>query len=242
MKDFHGELIKMHQRLREGNPFAFSKFADGEWMAMSSVPASNGEWIMNDTTPGIDATYAAARLWLWESFQYRHPDYYVGVSCSCCQGQAHRDMVVASGQSQDNLTYANLWVNANYEYFLDEIILFFQKTDKPIILFANAASDISQLPFTVTKFYPIHYNSWVNPNDYFTLEKCIQEHHKNSIFLFSAGPFGNIAIKKLWEECPDNIYLDIGSTVDRWLSNDRYNKRCYAIGDPNFSRKVCIWD
>jgi len=242
MKVFRDEITTMYQRVIEGHPFAFSKFADGEWMAMNEIIAANGEWIMNDLSLGVEWMYDNARRQLWNSFRYQHPNYFVGVSCKCCQGDAYVKMVEASGQSQDNLTFANIFVNSNYEYFLDQFIPFLQKTDKPIILFANGSSDLSKLPFKVSTFYPIHYNAWVDLDDHNLLNYFLQTGHQNAIVLFSAGPFGNIGIHKLWKENKQNIYLDVGSTLDLWLSNDRYNKRCYAIGDPRFSKKVCQWE
>jgi hypothetical protein len=240
MKDFRNELELMYERLTSGKPFAFSKFADGEWMAMNSVTTSNGEWIMND--PNLTSLYERSRNWLWDAFRYKDPDYYVGVSCSCCQGKAHQEMVEASGQSQANLTFANIFVNANYELFLSKFIEFFRTTDRPIVLYANKSSDITKLPFPVQKFYPISYNAWVNSFDLGLIDHTLSCIDDGSIVLYSAGPYGNIAIKHHWEYGYKNSsHIDVGSTIDRWLNNDRYNKRCYAVGDQNYSKKVCVW-
>ena len=52
MKTFSGEIEKLYDKLIEGKPFAFSKYADGEWMAMTGQPLNNGEFESNHQTIG----------------------------------------------------------------------------------------------------------------------------------------------------------------------------------------------
>lgn len=234
MKQFHDELIKFYNKLIGGEKFAFSKYADGEWAAINRVKMTNGEWVMYDA----DNTYEESRQLLVNSIQFKDPGYYVGVSCPCCQGQQiHRTMKWFSGQDEDHLTYANLFVNSNYKHFLELFIPEFAKRD--IVLVANENSVISKLPFKAEYFYPISYNAWVKDLD--TLELLKQQDFLNKTFLFSCGPFGNILAHQLWNCNKSNVYLDIGSTLDHWLNNDAGNKRCYHMGMSGFSDKVCVW-
>lgn len=233
MKDFRKELEKLHERLKVNEKFAFSKYADGEWLAINNIHCapSNGEWLINQ-----QSNYS--RELLIQSFQYQHPNYFVGISCPCCQGKSHYDMAQFSGQPLENLTYANLFVNSNYNYFVHNIIPDFAKRNN-IILIANKNSNINNLPFKVEEFYGVSYNAWVD--DLNLIEVLKQKNYKDKLFLFSCGPFGNILSHKLWDHNKDNTYIDVGSTVDRWLNNDKMNKRCYAIGVREFSEKYCVW-
>ena len=233
MKDFRQEIIKFHNKLKSNQNFAFSKYADGEWLAMCRIQCAsgNGEWFIDDRA------LQSINL-LIESFRFKDPEYYVGVSCPCCQGQAHYDMIRESQQDLDHLTFANLFVNSNYNYFLEHIIPEFEKKDN-IILVANRNSDISLLPFKVQEFYGVGYNAWVD--DLYLIEALKNKNYENKLILFSCGPLGNILAHKLWENNKNNTCIDIGSTIDRWLNNDIMNKRCYATGVAGFSDKNCIW-
>jgi hypothetical protein len=45
---------------------------------------------------------------------------------------------------------------------------------------------------------------------------------------------------QLWDDNKENIYLDIGSTLNPWIQSEGF-KRNYYNGDPQYSNKVCIW-
>jgi hypothetical protein len=233
MKNFKQEIIKFHSRLVSGQNFAFSKYADGEWLAMNNMACQpgNGEW-------SIDNRSNLARHLLIESFQYKDPDYYVGISCPCCQGNAHYEMEKFSGQDQEHLTFANIFVNSNYPLFIEYILPELIKRDNTILV-ANRNSNLNNLPFKVEEFFGIGYNAWVE--DLALIEILIEKNYKDKLILFSAGPFGNILAYKLWSNNKNNTYIDIGSTIDLWLNNDLKNKRGYAINVKQYSEKECVW-
>lgn len=233
MKNFKQEIIKFHSRLISGRNFAFSKYADGEWLAMNNITCQpgQGEWSIDDRSN-------LARQLLIESFQYKDPDYYIGISCPCCQGNAHYEMEKFSGQDQEHLTFANIFVNSNYPLFIEYILPELIKRDN-IILVANKNSNLNNLPFKVEEFYGIGYNAWVE--DLALVEILIDKNYKDKLILFSAGPLGNILAYKLWSNNKNNTYIDIGSTIDLWLNNDFKNKRGYAINVKQYSEKECIW-
>lgn len=232
MKIFNEEIVKFYQKLTSNRHFAFSKYADGEWSAIKreySTPG-NGEWIISPETE------RSCEL-LTKSFKYQDPGYYVGISCPCCQGANHYAMIDFSGQLTSQLTFANLFVNANYNFYLEKFIPEF--SNKEIILVANRNSDITKLPFKVEEFYGVGYNAWVD--DLNIIQHIIQQNYYDKLLLFSCGPLGNILCHQLWSSNKNNTYLDVGSTLDIWLNNDFKNKRCYAIGISEFSEKQCIW-
>jgi len=237
MKFFNDELYKFYLKLQANEKFAFSKYADGEWLAMTGVNSTpgNGEWVIN-----ADKKTQYSRRLLITSFKYKDPGYYVGISCPCCQGNNHKLMKEFSGQDEEHLTFANLFVNANYPLFLKHFIPEFQK--RRVILVANENTDVTQLPFEVEDFLPVKYNAWVDNLsllDSMRTVKAIQE--KNLLYLFSCGPLGNILAAGLWHENKNHTYLDIGSTIDKWTNNDFMNKRCYAEGVKGYSDKICVW-
>jgi hypothetical protein len=59
------------------------------------------------------------------------------------------------------------------------------------------------------------------------------------VFLFAAGPFANILTYELWKYNRNNTYIDIGSTLDKYLGLKL--TRGYLQGAPTLTKK-CIWE
>ncbi len=229
MKTFHGEIERIYDLLKSGKKFSFSKYADGEWSIMRRRFLNNKEFKYSL----FDNFY---RKKLIESFRFKDPGYYVGISCFCCQGDNYYKMKKFSGQDEDHLTFANIFVNSNYSFFVDNFIPEFQKMS--VYLVANENSKIDKLPFRVEKFYPVGFSAW--KNNYKLIEEIKSDNKKDKLYLFSCGPFGNILAHQLWEHNKNNVYMDIGSTLNPWLQSEGF-KRDYYINGSECSKKVCIW-
>ena len=229
MKDFRTEIETLYTRLQNKDHFSFSKFADGEWMAMRGMNMNNNEFSSNVTSSN-------SKQLLIDSFKYVDENYIVGVSCKCCVGNKdHTDMVTFSGQPETNLTFANIFVNSNYQYFKDNFISEFKNYN--INLIANENSTIDKLPFGVKRFYPIKKNAWVENLSLISELKTLNT--ENELYLFCAGPFGNILAHQLWENNKNNTYMDIGSTLNPWLNTEGF-RRSYLHGGSDLNKK-CIW-
>ena len=230
MKNFRQELEILHKRLASRTPFAFSKYADGEWTAMKGGVVNNGEFV---SVP--DARLNLSRSLLIESFRYKHPSYYVGISCPCCQGEEFYNMKAASEQDESNLTFANIFVNSNYPYYKESVVP--EYSNWKVNLIANEKSNIDSLPFKVERFFPIGVNAWYNNLGLIDQLKSLNTN--GELYLFCAGPFGNILAHQLWKHNQNNTYLDVGSTLNPWLGFEGF-KRGYLYGSDDCS-KVCVW-
>lgn len=234
MKRFSEEIKKFYEKLKCGEHFAFSRYGDGEWLAIRGIKAvpGNGEWTIDERSlRGIGL--------LIDSFTFKEPGYYVGISCPCCQGVNHQLMKAACRQDEEHLTFANLFVNSNYEFYIRNFIPEYQKRN--IILVANRGSDLAKLPFDVHRFYGVGYNAWVEDLSVADLvvKDCLNS--SDCVYLFSCGPLASIMAQRCWVANKKNTYLNIGSTIDVWLNNDARNKRLYSLDVPEYSRKVCVW-
>jgi hypothetical protein len=229
MKDFSQEIIKLYDRFLTGTPFSFSKYADGEWAMIQGKPIDNGEF--NYTSE--DEFF---RSKLIESFCYRDERYYVGVSCPCCQGNEAYRMREFSGQDDNHLTFANIFVNNNHKFFVSHFIPEFQK--RKIHLVANKKANIQALPFEVEAFYPVENTAW--KYNYLLIEDILDQDWKDKLFLFACGPFGNMLAHQLWQNNKENTYLDIGSTLNLWLGSAGFH-RCYLSEGSSHSNLVCTW-
>ena len=145
----------MFEKLKAQQPFSFSKYADGEWSVINDSPLNNNEFEYHHS-----AEFALARKLLIESFLFKDPNYFVGISCECCQGIEHYKMKNYCQQDDEHLTYANIFVNSNYEFYKNNFIPEYR--NRKVILIANKNSKISNLPFQVEKFYPIEKSAYIH--------------------------------------------------------------------------------
>ena len=239
-KTFRGDLEYFIKKLQNKEYFAFSKYADGELRILADQhidirSKANGEF-KYDPKDQEDYFY---REQLIRSFQYNHPDYYVGIGCRCCIGEDYFNwMKTESHQPLQNLTWANIFVNNNYEYYQKYMIPLYN--DYKVVMVCNYKADLSNLPFNVIKDFRVGTNAY--KENYNLHEEIIDWVNKNGIknklFLFCAGPFGNILSWKLHSNSQNNTYLDIGSTLDPYMKLGK--TRGYLNGSDTLN-KICIW-
>ena len=229
--NFNTDIKFLFNKLKNKEHFTFSKYADGEYKVLRNEYITNCDnWTFNPEIHQLEYKY------LLDSYHYNHPDYYVGISCPCCQPKPHIEWMRNNVGSQ-NITWANLFVNGNYDYFINHFTPEFNEWEGEVILIANEQGLDKNLPFKVDNYLPIQIGSWFNP----VLEHIIEllkdkaQKQDNQLFLFSAGPLGNILAHQLHKVNKNNTYLDIGSTINPWIVG---NNRGYLNNNQN---KICIW-
>lgn len=237
-KDFKEDIIYLHNALRTGENVSFSKFCDGEWAVIQNIPLNNTEFYFDPSKE----EYQNKRQELINALQYKNDQYFVGITCVNVFGlDIHRNMKKLSGQDEDHLTWADVWVNSNYKYYLYSIMPIYKQ--RQIVLVANRRGNIGNLPFKPYHTISIENNAWTKSDQ--TLEEAknlIDKHHlKNAVFLFCAGPLGNILCHRLTEFNKENTYLDIGSTLNPFLQCSGF-ERDYYMGNNYFSQMIGAWD
>jgi|GEM_PF-492504 len=241
-KSFAGDLIKFNEKLRRGDNFSFVRFGDGEMIVINGEGINlsekcNGE---HKYTPN-DLVDEKHRQILADSLTYDNDQYFVGLPCSCCVGEekCHR-IRQQSQQSEERLTWANLFVNANYSIFLEQTIPIIQS--KKVNIICHEKAQIEDLPFEISKDFRIGSNAWVN--NYQEALKDTQEYIEsnkieNEVFIFCAGVLSNMLIYQLTRMHPDNTYLDLGSVFDVTMGLGQTRK--YLKGSKRRLKKVCVW-
>jgi hypothetical protein len=225
----------LKNNVKEHKKFAFSKYADGEYNILINQPIRNiDNWFYNP-----NENYDFYKL-LFESFMFQDEGYYIGISCPCCDVSTHRWYMDNKGSSLDNTTFANIFVNNNYEMFKQELLPLFN-TYKRIFLIANENSNLLKLKevLNITDFYGIGIEGFktnLNLIDEL-ITKINYENITDTLFLFCAGPLGNVLSHKLWNNNKNNTYIDIGSTLNIWTEK---NLRDYQLGGV-YSNKLCIF-
>ena len=229
MKTFQEDILIIYNLLKNKIPFSFSKYADGEFEILANHKITNCDnWTFD---PNIDNKYHQE---LMNSFTFNEDGYFVGISCPCCvkinDVEWMRNNV---GANNNYLTWANLFVNGNYNTFKELFIPEFKNHD--IVLLANKNVDPNKLPFKIDEFIPIGNTAW--KENFNLVDELPKMNYKNKLFLFCAGPLGNMLAAKMWKYNKNNIYMDIGSTLNPWLVG---NNRGYLHGSDTINKK-CIW-
>ena len=240
MKTFKGDFDKFLNKIKNKENFSISRFGDGEMMIINGINLNLlnkgvGEFAYDSK----DIKYKISRDLLIESFTYQFDDYYVGIACKCCVGEEkYLNMKKNSGQNEDNLTWANIFVNSNFNLFNTEMISVLK--NRNIYLVCHKSSNINNLPFDVKKVYKVNSDAWLHDLSLVDeLKNEIKEQKlKDVVFLISAGPFANILVQQLNKHNKNNTYIDLGSVLDKHLKLPI--TRGYLKGAETL-KKTCIW-
>jgi len=238
MKDFRGDLIQIEDRLKNREPFAFSRFGEGELRILSGELRRYPEFRFDPADPG----YVFLRERLLDSFRYRSDHYYVGISCPRCIGE---DKFLwakqASAQPEPQLTWANLFVNSNFSYYLEHVVPLFSMYR--VVMVCHRSAGLEGLPFPVARDFRVEKNAWrTNYNLAHQIGEWIgRKGIKGALFLLCAGPFANILAHTLHARSPENTYLDVGSTLDPFFFGSNGLTRRYLRGERQFMQRTCTW-
>lgn len=228
-KNFKQDLNTIYTSLIKKENFSFSKYADGEFAILINRKITNCD---NWTFDPIE--HKKYRDELLHSFRFNEVGYYVGISCPCCVGNNDATWMKDNvGVRPENLTWANIFVNGNYDFFKNHFIPEFKY--RKVIIVANENANIDNLPFKVEEHIKITGTAWKDNFD--LLESLPKENYSGKLFLFCAGPLGNMLAARMWEHNKENTYIDIGSTLNGYLVGAN---RGYLRG-ANTLNKNCIW-
>lgn len=228
---FKGDLDYFNNLLKNKTPFSLTRYGDGERLIMEGVTVGNNEF-------HYDGKNDFVREELLHSIKLKKENYYVGIPCPCCQPEEKCEyMKNLSEKSDDKLTWANIFVNSNFNPFNQNFVKDFNTYD--FICFIGRGNP-SGLPFRVDKFYKVEKNAHIyNVNLLNELPKFIQDNNiNNGLFIISAGPFANILCARMFEAFDNNTFIDIGSVFDVHQGLGR--SRRYLMGAPTLN-KVCVW-
>jgi hypothetical protein len=234
---YRAALLDVCQKLEVRQPFALARFGEGEIAVLQNQWFDDTEYSNDPQDPSSSAPIAG----LMASFRYKHPSYFVGIPCPHCAPLDFFGWAVKeSGQDVAQLTFACLFCNSNYPFFLSEAMPLFREYE--VILVCNQAANITGLPFNVSKDFRIGRNAWRDDLAIIHELKTYIDTRSPAglLVLFAAGPLSNIAIHELHCHCPSNTYLDIGSALDSYFYGNRRVLRGYLSGSVDL-QDSCDW-
>jgi len=251
MKTFEGHFTMLLEKFKKGENFGYSRFSDGELRIMQNLETqigSNFHVIGNKRGGGNYYTEDYKHFdpnkhqfyhgKLMEAFRFKKDNYYVGLSCRCCVGEADFKQMLEwyEGDSDsDNLTWANIFLNGNYPKFMSEFVP--ELKNKKVVYIVNENAKLAGLPFDVIKDFRVGPNCIVNNYDMIEeIKEWIDDNNiENHVFLFSASSLSNFMIHQLFEYSNKNTYLDIGTTLNPFMGMK--GRRGYH----GSNTKMCIW-
>lgn len=240
MKTFKEDFNKFVNKLNTNENFALTRFGDGEMMLLNRQHINLMKKGVGEFEYDGNPVYDRSIELLKNAYTADIDNYFVGIACPCCVGNdKSASMKKGTGLSDDKLTWANIFVNANYPHTVDTIIPLIKKREHDIVLVSHEKSDITNLPWTQlrSQFYPIKSNAWVENIDLIDIISDVE--YKGKIMLICAGPFANILAHELFRRNNRNTYIDFGSVLDPYLNLPI--TRGYQLGAATVN-KVCIWE
>jgi hypothetical protein len=200
-----------------GPPFAFARFGDGERaICMGSAIRAQDGWAY----AGGPSKFACD---LNAALRYNDPDYYLGLSDSCCDRAAKEWYLAQIAVPLSQVTFANIFVNSNYTRFIRQL-------------------DLDD--FTVVA--PDGGDFWVPEdvvNSDFDLDRLVERLLAvRRPILVSAGPAACVIVHKYWDRAtPEKrqVIVDLGSAIDEMTKGRK--TRQYQVPGTRTAELVCTW-
>jgi len=235
----HQHLDSILQKLANLTPFALIRPSDGEHGILRGNTFKNCDsWTF--TSGGI------LQQQLLEAIQTKNPSLYIGIPCNTCNKPwnctqtIYNDFIQEFNIPFNQRTFANIFMNSNWETFVS-----FISTFQPGFHYIGSGTFSGNLPIQerlVIDSYLV--DTWDSQHNEETkkvidfIEKT-QDSSKVQVYCFSAGPLSKIWIPKCFSAYPNNIYIDVGSSLDYFTK--KQTTRPYMIENHSFKKEACFF-
>ncbi len=197
------------ERIEQRQPFAFSRFGDGEWMLMSGGQfETQDDWHAPGGETGLSRAVKAA-------FLVQDVDYFLGFDCLRCNPQLNQSYKEMASQGPEYYVCKNLFVNQNYRSFCHWL----KRLREEVVLVGNERCRTDKLPFPVKELIPVGstcVQDFERPGWFESLVERLAG-HQDSLIFSCAGPLTNTLIHQAWQRNRSNRYVDVGSALDEYL-------------------------
>lgn len=236
LSEFKEHFIFFKQKILFGENFTLVRYGDGERMILIGESVKDNTQAYQVDKWRFDNNPIFTKD-LFEASFHRESNYYYAISCKCCDPRS--EAFYRSLFQNHNITYANIFVNGNYEDFLS----FTFNLKREVVVIANKSSNKSDYPFNVVEKYSVEndcVNWYESEKQKILLDmKALSEKYKNTLFFVSAGPLSEILIHKMYGYNPNNSYIDVGSCLD--ICTHKTVTRPYQEHGNSYSKKECFF-
>ena len=235
MKEHLEEIIL---KIKNGINFGLIRPSDGEYTILKGKTLTNCDNWTFDANKGD-----RIQKQLLTAIQIVDENLYIGIPCNTCNKPwnctdiIYNDFINTFKVPIKQRTYANIFGNSNWKLFSD----FMKSYKKGFYLITSGQTSTDELVikdrFIISSLLV---NNWNDIGDLETdrLLKFIKNKN-NELICFSAGPISKIWIPICMKINPNNIYLDIGASLDIYTKGT--TNRLYTDTNHNFSKELCIF-
>lgn len=239
MKDFNKDFEFFTNLILSDTNFAYARYADGEVALMNGKGIGEGSQAYNVDNWCAPNTVTKAGKELLESLSHTEDNYYYAISSNTDWISDH-DFLKRHIKNHNNITFANLWINANYI----KMKAFYHNLKKEVYLICNKKARKESFPFPVTEIFPFPNNCveyWEQyGEDYASQLIDYVSQVQNKTFFVSCGPISEIIIHRLYKANPHNQYIDVGSSVDEFVHG--YKTRPYMDPNSKYAKEISRFD
>lgn len=248
---FKHDFKKILFKLRNREPFAFTRFSDGEICVMQNkeLKLANDHVVVGETKYNFGYSsddhkhfdpgkHSFLKDKLIEAYTFKKENYFVGgicEGCTCTSKEFAPWMHDLYGKTDENLTSTNLLVNSNYNLFVKYFIPEFK--NRKLVFICSENANLSQTEFNIVKDFRVGKNCIINDHQLVNeIKEWISEQNiKDHVFLFSASSLSEVLIHELFKDHDQNTYIDIGTTLHPFigLSIERDYLKSYWNGMPH---------
>jgi hypothetical protein len=234
MNKFDNDFEYYTELIKSNNNFAYSRYADGEVQLMkgNSIGHQSQAYMVDRWTAPSEMTTVG--LDLLESLEHTEENYHYAIS-GINDNISDYEFLTERIKNK-NLTFANLWINANYQ----KMKFFYQNLKKQVYLVCNQKAVKENFPFSVAEIFPFPDNCvkyWETyGEDYITQLGDYVSQLQNQTFFISCGPVSEIIIDKLYKLNPNNQYIDVGSSIDEFVHG--YPTRPYMDPNSQYAKEI----
>ena len=240
IQNFKKDFLEFIDLIGTKDSFAPARHADGESnIILNNTIGNKDGWLYKENKN------LCFRKDLRNSLKCTDPNFYYGISCSCCDKKNHDYLLTEIETSKDNLTFSNIFVNANHAEFLEKLPKAINSRGKEVVFCSGKKAKVSKLndifKITDSLLFPGNCVTWWEKNKEFALGLLDLKANQftNAIFLIAAGPLSGILIYELWKINRNNIYIDIGSSFDPLVFGRK--SRSYHSANHILSTRICEW-
>jgi hypothetical protein len=236
MEKFSSDFSRFWELINTNINFAFARYADGEVMLMKGQAITDGT-----QASSIDKWKSPNRLTkvgeqLLETLNHVEDNYFYAISSITDNVNDYTFLKNNINQKEDNLTFVNLWINANYNLMVKNLC----SNKREVILICNKDAKKENFPFNVIDITPFP-NDCINfweENDKSFIDEITKKYSSlnNQLFFISCGPISEIIIDVLYKANPNNTYVDVGSSIDEFVHG--YKTRPYMDSNSYYSKLI----
>lgn len=238
-KVFFNEFVRITSMIKNKDPISFFRYGDGEVMLINGDSVGfNTQAYQVDKWSSPNKKTKLGKI-IEEPLLKTKDNWYYGIPCKCCNEYCKNEILKKIKTQDSNITYANLFVNSNYKFFIKWI----SNLNEKVILIANHDGKDKKYPFEVEEYVSTPDDCVTffekNGDKFFTELTYKFSKINNKLIFVSSGPLAKAIVYHLSIVNNQNRYIDVGSALDEYIHSKK--TRPYMIEGTVYSNKICTY-